>query len=84
MCPTTKSLDCFKCFLLFLFNLQVEIGFSEGERERERERAERDRRREMGLYSVTFTLLTGMWRTETHLLIRPGSALCGAANLIHH
>uniref|UniRef100_A0A3B3HNQ6 non-specific serine/threonine protein kinase n=1 Tax=Oryzias latipes TaxID=8090 RepID=A0A3B3HNQ6_ORYLA len=27
--------------------------------ERERERAERDRRREMGLYSVTFTLLTG-------------------------
>ncbi|XP_023813571.1 serine/threonine-protein kinase BRSK2-like isoform X2 [Oryzias latipes] len=38
---------------------QVEIGFSEGERERERERAERDRRREMGLYSVTFTLLTG-------------------------
>uniref|UniRef100_A0A3B3BWE9 Si:dkey-16p21.7 n=1 Tax=Oryzias melastigma TaxID=30732 RepID=A0A3B3BWE9_ORYME len=38
---------------------QVDIGFSEGERERERERAEREGRREMGLYSVTFTLLTG-------------------------
>nr|XP_020441625.1 serine/threonine-protein kinase BRSK2-like [Monopterus albus]XP_020441626.1 serine/threonine-protein kinase BRSK2-like [Monopterus albus] len=38
---------------------QVDIGFSEGERERERERAEREGRREMGIYSVTFTLLTG-------------------------
>ncbi|XP_027879292.1 serine/threonine-protein kinase BRSK2 isoform X3 [Xiphophorus couchianus] len=38
---------------------QVDIAFSEGERERERERAEREGRREMGIYSVTFTLLAG-------------------------
>ncbi|XP_074552621.1 serine/threonine-protein kinase BRSK1 [Halichoeres trimaculatus] len=38
---------------------QVDIGFSEGERERERERAEREGRREMGIYSVTFTLIAG-------------------------
>ncbi|KAM4530667.1 serine/threonine-protein kinase BRSK1-like isoform 2-T2 [Odontesthes bonariensis] len=38
---------------------QVDITFSEGERERERERAEREGRREMGIYSVNFTLLTG-------------------------
>uniref|UniRef100_A0A8D3CTC5 Si:dkey-16p21.7 n=1 Tax=Scophthalmus maximus TaxID=52904 RepID=A0A8D3CTC5_SCOMX len=38
---------------------QVDIAFSEGERERERERAEREGRREMGIYSVTFTLVTG-------------------------
>ncbi|XP_072224362.1 serine/threonine-protein kinase BRSK1-like isoform X2 [Leuresthes tenuis] len=38
---------------------QVDIAFSEGERERERERAEREGRRELGIYSVTFTLLTG-------------------------
>uniref|UniRef100_A0A3P8TRU1 Si:dkey-16p21.7 n=1 Tax=Amphiprion percula TaxID=161767 RepID=A0A3P8TRU1_AMPPE len=38
---------------------QVDIAFSEGERERERERAEREGRREMGIYSVTFTLITG-------------------------
>ncbi|XP_034045906.1 serine/threonine-protein kinase BRSK2-like isoform X2 [Thalassophryne amazonica] len=38
---------------------QVDIVFSEGERERERERAEKERRREMGIYSVTFTLITG-------------------------
>ncbi|XP_051989152.1 serine/threonine-protein kinase BRSK2-like [Xyrauchen texanus] len=39
---------------------QVDIAFSEGEREREREK-ERDRegRRETGIYSVTFTLLSG-------------------------
>ncbi|KAM4535019.1 serine/threonine-protein kinase BRSK1 isoform 4-T4 [Fundulus diaphanus] len=38
---------------------QVDIAFSEEERERERERAEREGRREMGIYSVTFTLLAG-------------------------
>ncbi|XP_038162405.1 serine/threonine-protein kinase BRSK2-like isoform X5 [Cyprinodon tularosa] len=38
---------------------QVDIAFSEGGRERERERAEREGRREMGIYSVTFTLLAG-------------------------
>ncbi|KAM6913662.1 serine/threonine-protein kinase BRSK1 [Lycodopsis pacificus] len=38
---------------------QVDIAFSEGERERERERVEREGRREMGIYSVTFTLITG-------------------------
>ncbi|MED6240834.1 Serine/threonine-protein kinase brsk2, partial [Ataeniobius toweri] len=43
---------------------QVDIAFSEEERERERERAEREGRREMGIYSVTFTLLAGE-RLET-------------------
>ncbi|XP_029293990.1 serine/threonine-protein kinase BRSK2-like isoform X3 [Cottoperca gobio] len=38
---------------------QVDIAFSEGERERERDRAEREGKREMGIYSVTFTLITG-------------------------
>ena len=37
----------------------MEIAFSEGERERERERAEREGRRELGIYSVTFTLISG-------------------------
>lgn len=36
---------------------QVDIAFSEGERERER--AERESRRETGIYSVTFTLISG-------------------------
>ncbi|XP_037135019.1 serine/threonine-protein kinase BRSK1 isoform X1 [Syngnathus acus] len=38
---------------------QVDIAFSEGERERDRERSERDGRRETGIYSVTFTLISG-------------------------
>ncbi|XP_045066683.1 serine/threonine-protein kinase BRSK2-like isoform X4 [Coregonus clupeaformis] len=38
---------------------QVDIAFSEGERERERERAEREGKRENGIYSVTFTLISG-------------------------
>lgn len=38
---------------------QVDIAFSEGERERERERSEREGRRETGIYSVTFTLISG-------------------------
>ncbi|XP_060921862.1 serine/threonine-protein kinase BRSK2-like isoform X4 [Labrus mixtus] len=38
---------------------QVDIAFSEGERERERERAEREGKRELGIYSVTFTLIAG-------------------------
>ncbi|TKS89892.1 Serine/threonine-protein kinase BRSK2 [Collichthys lucidus] len=38
---------------------QVDIAFSEGERERERERTEREGRRETGIYSVTFTLISG-------------------------
>ncbi|XP_029583051.1 serine/threonine-protein kinase BRSK1 isoform X2 [Salmo trutta] len=38
---------------------QVDIAFSEGERERERERAEREGKRETGIYSVTFTLISG-------------------------
>uniref|UniRef100_G3NTR5 Protein kinase domain-containing protein n=1 Tax=Gasterosteus aculeatus aculeatus TaxID=481459 RepID=G3NTR5_GASAC len=38
---------------------QVDIAFSEGESEREREPAEREGRREMGIYSVTFTLIAG-------------------------
>ncbi|XP_056871021.1 serine/threonine-protein kinase BRSK2-like isoform X2 [Takifugu flavidus] len=38
---------------------QVDIAFSEGDRERQRERAEKEGRREIGIYSVTFTLITG-------------------------
>ncbi|XP_037111756.1 serine/threonine-protein kinase BRSK2 isoform X3 [Syngnathus acus] len=38
---------------------QVDIGFSEGDRELERERAEREGRKALGIYSVTFTLITG-------------------------
>ncbi|XP_061702749.1 serine/threonine-protein kinase BRSK1 isoform X2 [Syngnathoides biaculeatus] len=38
---------------------QVDIAFSEGDRELERERAEREGRRAFGIYSVTFTLITG-------------------------
>uniref|UniRef100_A0A8D0CCW5 Si:dkey-16p21.7 n=1 Tax=Scleropages formosus TaxID=113540 RepID=A0A8D0CCW5_SCLFO len=38
---------------------QVDIAFSEGERERERERPEREGKRESGIYSVTFTLISG-------------------------
>uniref|UniRef100_A0AAX7SS67 Protein kinase domain-containing protein n=1 Tax=Astatotilapia calliptera TaxID=8154 RepID=A0AAX7SS67_ASTCA len=38
---------------------QVDIAFSEGERERDRERNEREGRRETGIYSVTFTLISG-------------------------
>ncbi|KAG5832045.1 hypothetical protein ANANG_G00286930 [Anguilla anguilla] len=38
---------------------QVDIAFSEGGRERERERAEREGKRETGIYSVTFTLISG-------------------------
>ncbi|XP_061605413.1 serine/threonine-protein kinase BRSK1 isoform X2 [Phyllopteryx taeniolatus] len=38
---------------------QVDIGYSEGDRELERERAEREGRRALGIYSVTFTLITG-------------------------
>lgn len=41
---------------------QVDIAFSEGERERDRERTEREGRRETGIYSVTFTLISGKWR----------------------
>lgn len=41
------------------FPLQVDIGFSEGDKELERERAEREGRRTLGIYSVTFTLITG-------------------------
>ncbi|XP_047465627.1 serine/threonine-protein kinase BRSK2-like isoform X4 [Mugil cephalus] len=38
---------------------QVDIAFSEGERERDRDRTEREGRRETGIYSVTFTLISG-------------------------
>uniref|UniRef100_A0A3B3Y4A4 Protein kinase domain-containing protein n=1 Tax=Poecilia mexicana TaxID=48701 RepID=A0A3B3Y4A4_9TELE len=38
---------------------QVDIAFSEGERERDRERSEREGRRETGIYSVTFSLISG-------------------------
>ncbi|XP_062382562.1 serine/threonine-protein kinase BRSK1 [Sardina pilchardus] len=41
---------------------QVDISFSEGERERERDRdreRERDGKRDLGIYSVTFTLISG-------------------------
>uniref|UniRef100_A0A3Q3LTP6 Serine/threonine-protein kinase BRSK2-like n=1 Tax=Mastacembelus armatus TaxID=205130 RepID=A0A3Q3LTP6_9TELE len=38
---------------------QVDIAFYEGERERDRERTEREGRRETGIYSVTFTLISG-------------------------
>ncbi|KAJ8347312.1 hypothetical protein SKAU_G00287130 [Synaphobranchus kaupii] len=38
---------------------QVDIAFSERGRERERERAEREGKRETGIYSVTFTLISG-------------------------
>jgi len=37
---------------------QVDISFSEGERERERER-ERDGQKDFGIYSVTFSLISG-------------------------
>ncbi|XP_016145454.1 serine/threonine-protein kinase BRSK2-like isoform X2 [Sinocyclocheilus grahami] len=37
---------------------QVDISFSEGERERERER-DRDGQRDYGIYSVTFSLISG-------------------------
>ncbi|XP_053367726.1 serine/threonine-protein kinase BRSK2 isoform X1 [Clarias gariepinus] len=40
---------------------QVDIAFSEGERERERER-EREGKRSYGIYSVTFTLISGQSR----------------------
>ncbi len=39
----------------------MDIAFSEGERERDRERTEREGRRETGIYSVTFTLISGKW-----------------------
>ncbi|KAI1884787.1 hypothetical protein AGOR_G00230100 [Albula goreensis] len=39
---------------------QVDIAFFEGDRERERGRTEREGKRETGIYSVTFTLLSGM------------------------
>uniref|UniRef100_A0A8C8J8J3 Protein kinase domain-containing protein n=1 Tax=Oncorhynchus tshawytscha TaxID=74940 RepID=A0A8C8J8J3_ONCTS len=38
---------------------QVDIAFSEGERERDREKTEREVKRETGIYSVTFTLISG-------------------------
>uniref|UniRef100_A0A8C7K8E1 Serine/threonine-protein kinase BRSK2-like n=1 Tax=Oncorhynchus kisutch TaxID=8019 RepID=A0A8C7K8E1_ONCKI len=38
---------------------QVDIAFSEGEREPDREKTERDVKRETGIYSVTFTLISG-------------------------
>ncbi|XP_062388162.1 serine/threonine-protein kinase BRSK2 [Sardina pilchardus] len=39
---------------------QVDIAFSEGERERERDRGkEKEEKRDMGIYSVTFTLISG-------------------------
>uniref|UniRef100_A0A673G9L1 Si:ch211-255p10.4 n=1 Tax=Sinocyclocheilus rhinocerous TaxID=307959 RepID=A0A673G9L1_9TELE len=37
---------------------QVDISFSEGERERERER-DRDGQKDYGIYSVTFSLISG-------------------------
>lgn len=46
---------------------QVDIAFSEGERERDRERSEREGRRETGIYSVTFTLISGKWNIKLHL-----------------
>lgn len=41
---------------------QVDITFSESERERNRRGSERETRRETGIYSVTFTLMSGMYR----------------------
>ncbi|XP_029540263.2 serine/threonine-protein kinase BRSK2-like [Oncorhynchus nerka] len=38
---------------------QVDIAFSEGERERDREKTEKEGKRETGIYSVTFTLISG-------------------------
>uniref|UniRef100_A0A8C7P8E6 Protein kinase domain-containing protein n=1 Tax=Oncorhynchus mykiss TaxID=8022 RepID=A0A8C7P8E6_ONCMY len=38
---------------------QVDIAFSVGERERDREKTEREGKRETGIYSVTFTLISG-------------------------
>ena len=49
---------------LYIFDWQVDINFSEVERERERERdreREREGRRELGIYSVTFTLISGLF-----------------------
>uniref|UniRef100_A0A8C7XNZ4 Si:ch211-255p10.4 n=1 Tax=Oryzias sinensis TaxID=183150 RepID=A0A8C7XNZ4_9TELE len=43
---------------------QVDIAFSESERERDRERTEREGRREAGIYSVTFTLISGEYSLE--------------------
>lgn len=42
----------------------MDIAFSEGEREREREKAEREGKREAGIYSVTFSLISGEWSLE--------------------
>ncbi|XP_008312879.1 serine/threonine-protein kinase BRSK2 isoform X5 [Cynoglossus semilaevis] len=41
---------------------QVDITFSESERERSRRGSERETRRETGIYSVTFTLMSGQSR----------------------
>lgn len=41
---------------------QVDITFSESERERNRRGSERETRRETGIYSVTFTLMSGIYR----------------------
>lgn len=45
----------------------MDIAFSEGERERDRERTEREGRRETGIYSVTFTLISGKWSGHEHI-----------------
>lgn len=42
---------------------QVDIAFSEGERDRER--TEREGRMEAGIYSVTFTLISGKWSGQS-------------------
>uniref|UniRef100_A0A8C6LY19 Protein kinase domain-containing protein n=1 Tax=Nothobranchius furzeri TaxID=105023 RepID=A0A8C6LY19_NOTFU len=53
---------------------QVDIAFSEGERERDRERTEREGRRETGIYSVTFTLISGkcgrLWNENERVYLR--------------
>lgn len=48
---------------------QVDIAFSEGERERERDRGkEKEDKRDMGIYSVTFTLISGTELIEVYAI----------------
>ncbi|KAK9965108.1 hypothetical protein ABG768_004217, partial [Culter alburnus] len=56
---------------------QVDISFSEGERERERER-ERDGQKDFGIYSVTFSLISGPSRRFRRVVETIQAQLLGA------
>uniref|UniRef100_A0A8C2L2N9 Si:ch211-255p10.4 n=1 Tax=Cyprinus carpio TaxID=7962 RepID=A0A8C2L2N9_CYPCA len=58
---------------------QVDISFSEGERERERERErDRDGQKDYGIYSVTFSLISGPSRRFRRVVETIQSQLLGA------